>query len=129
MYELWSGLGLNVEVVWERFDLRLVLNTESVENLEAESGNLTLNLTVKMKTTLGKTKEIISSCVHNFWNCSSFVYGICLESLPYFKKYFCTESFLLNPSDVVIIHSKAFYCLGSINKVNTQGVWKGCLPK
>lgn len=40
-------------------------------------------------------------------------------ALHLFKKYFCTENLLLNLYNVVIIHSKAFYCLGPVNKVNT----------
>jgi len=88
------------------------------------SQEISLNLTVKKKQTIGKCKQAISSFAYHFWNCSSFVYGICLENSPYFKKYFCTDDLLLNAPDVFRIHSKAFYCLGQTLNVFEQVLYQ-----
>lgn len=82
-------------------DLCLVLNTESAENSEADSGNC-----FKSKS---KTEKK------------------CLKSLPYFKKCFSTDNLSLIPSNVVVIYSKVFCCLGPIRqtlKVFQQVVYR-----
>lgn len=63
----------------------LFLNTESVENSEADL-EIALYLTVKIRNPIGKSKEAISSFAYNFWNCSNFVYGICFRESTLFKK-------------------------------------------
>lgn len=106
---------------WVEKDMTyLFLNTESVENSEADL-EIALYLTVKIKNPIGKSKEAISSFAYNFGTAVIFYMAYALESLPYLKKYFCTENLLLNLPAVAIIHSKAFYCLRAINKANTQG--------